>query len=353
MAKPRQLGVSFLCGVGTLLSTGGGYETSSDGPAPSEAGLPWVGWSSSEELSAHAHAGRNPALMPCFSPIKAFRPRGGGPLSFAPKGGWSDLPVVIPCGQCIGCRLERARVWAVRCSHEASLYEDNCFLTLTYSDENLPPLGSLRKQHFVDFMKRFRDRVGYGRVRFFACGEYGDLTDRPHYHALIFNYDFQDKEFYKNAKSGDRLYTSALLDSLWGFGHANIGSVTYESAGYVARYALKKVTGDVAPDHYGGREVEFLNMSRRPGIGARWFGKYSADVLNYDRLVVNGVETSIPRYYDNFAKDSGVAGFAKNKRARRVEGRKAAALPDNSPDRLRARGQVVERRLKIFKRGVL
>lgn len=291
--------------------------------------------------------------MPCYSPLRAYRRAGGGPLAFNPREGYNDRSVSVPCGQCIGCRLERARVWAVRCTHEASLYEDNCFLTLTYSDEFLPPLGSLRKVDFVNFIKRFRDRVGYGRIRFFACGEYGDITARPHYHALIFNYDFADKEFYKLTDNGDKLYTSDLLDDLWGFGQCQIGSVNFQSAGYVARYTLKKITGDVAEAHYAGREPEFGDMSRRPGIGAPWLAKFRQDVFPHDRIVVNGVEQRVPRFYDTKFEIVDAAGFVPIKRKRKVSGRKAEALPDNSPARLRARAETISRRLAIYKRGVL
>jgi hypothetical protein len=145
----------------------------------------------------------------------------------------SNSSLMIPCGRCMGCKLERSRQWAVRCMHESSLHKDNCFITLTYEDRFLPPGGTLLKSDFQDFMKRLRfqnvAKVPSGLshnerdewllrngIRFFQCGEYGELNHRPHYHAILFNFDFPDKKFYK--MSGDhRLFTSKMLDSLWDF----------------------------------------------------------------------------------------------------------------------------------------
>ena len=136
--------------------------------------------------------------MPCYRPIKGYRSRrlnaetGKRPVVFNPRDGFYDQPVDLPCGQCIGCRLERSRQWAIRCVHEASLHERNCFITLTYRDECLPTNGSLDLDAFQKFMKRLRRRFGEG-VRFFHCGEYGENFGRPHYHAILFNLDFSDK----------------------------------------------------------------------------------------------------------------------------------------------------------------
>ena len=105
--------------------------------------------------------------MPCYSPLTGYVSRepsknGKFPIVFDPKKGWIDRSVTVPCGQCIGCLLERSRQWAMRCSHEASLYDENCFITLTYDDEHLPPDGCLNKEHFQKFMKRLRKRFGSG-----------------------------------------------------------------------------------------------------------------------------------------------------------------------------------------------
>ena len=167
--------------------------------------------------------------MPCFRPLRAFKVPGG--VSFSER---DDAPEIhLPCGKCQGCRLEHSRQWAVRCMHEASLHQDNCALTLTYSDEHVPSDGNLNYQDYVLFMKRFRKRTRC-RVRFFMCGEYGDLNKRPHFHALFFGFDFKDKVLWQKTKAGSLIYRSSLLEKLWPFGHSIVGELNFESAAYVA-----------------------------------------------------------------------------------------------------------------------
>jgi len=222
----------------------------------------------------------------------------------------------LPCGRCIGCRIERARQWAVRIMHEAKMHDENSFLTLTYAEE--PKGGTLVVDHCQAFMKRLRERVGrhcmrcgqmrrtcecpefkLRKIRFFLCGEYGEKLARPHYHAIIFGYGFPDKQ---PTEGGDRsefqLYCSEELDELWSHGRCWIGDVAFDSAAYVANYATKKITGDKAADHYAGRKPEFLLMSRRPGIGSSWFDQFRDDVYPADSVIVKGVECRPPRYYD-------------------------------------------------------
>lgn len=243
--------------------------------------------------------------MPCYHPLLAWRdsskvnPKTGkSSLVFTAPANWRECePLKIPCGQCVGCRLERSRVWAVRCVHEASLHERNCFITLTYNDENLPSDRSLKMKHYQDFMKRLRKRYGEG-IRFFHCGEYGSLNQRPHYHAILFNHDFEDKKLWK-VNNGFKLYVSDSLSRLWPFGYASIGDVSFESAAYVARYVLKKVTGDAQEAHYKGRQPEYVTMSRRPGIAHEWFLRYKNDIFPNDKCVIrDGLLVRPPRYYD-------------------------------------------------------
>lgn len=214
--------------------------------------------------------------------------------------GWKQIQ--IPCGQCIGCRLERARQWACRCMHEASMHEFNSFITLTFDDDHLNPDMSLRKEDYVLFMKRLRkyfDSRYSQQIRFFHCGEYGDLNLRPHHHAILFGCDFPDKVLWSE-RNGVRLYRSAILERLWPFGFSTIGNVTFESCGYVARYVLKKITGRDSRDYYGSRVPPYVTMSRRPGIGMQWLEKYVRDVYPNDFIVVrNGVLCKPPRYYDD------------------------------------------------------
>jgi hypothetical protein len=215
--------------------------------------------------------------MTCYYPIHGWRTRErneNNKKTFTTnhKDGDHDLPLTIPCGQCVGCRLEHSRQWAVRCYHEASLHDDNCFITLTYNDDHIPLNGSLKLEDFQLFMKRLRKKYAPKKIRFFHCGEYGDQSFRPHYHALLFGHDFSDKKHYQTS-NGHRLYKSDSLDDLWShpvtknfMGDCLIGNLTFDSAAYCARYIMKKVTGEKSHDYYDGLQPEYATMSRRPGI---------------------------------------------------------------------------------------
>lgn len=184
-------------------------------------------------------------LMACSHPLLAYRGRKTGstgkrPLVFHPRDGFSDLPVKLPCGWCLQCRLEKARQWSLRCMHEASLYDDNCFVTITYNDDNLPASGSINKRDLQLFLKRLRKAVEPHKIRFFACGEYGDQLSRPHYHVLFFGYDFPDKIFWRFNKQQQKVYRSKLLEDCWQYGYSTVGNLTKQSVDYVCRYVLKK-----------------------------------------------------------------------------------------------------------------
>lgn len=249
--------------------------------------------------------------MTCFYPLAGWRgaspgPSGKRPIVFSLKDACPDRPVTIPCGQCVGCRLERSRQWAVRCVHEAAMHDRNVFVTLTYAPEHCPIDGGLRVRDHQLFMKRLRKRFGSG-IRFYMCGEYGETTLRPHYHYLLFNCDFTDKQLF-TVRNGFRCFTSQALSEIWPFGHSVIGDVTFQSAGYVARYVMKKITGDMAEDHYrrfdsNTGEVfdvlpEFNKMSLGAGIGFSWIQRYGKEVLRRDSVVINGHECRPPRFYD-------------------------------------------------------
>ncbi|QKI28925.1 VP4 [Kummerowia striata gokushovirus] len=276
--------------------------------------------------------------MPCYCPLSAWRERAPAPgakgtITFGRREGFYDLaePLHLPCGQCIGCRLERSRRWAVRLMHESTLHDRNSFLTLTYDDDRVPKDGSLNVQDFQLFMKRLR-RGSSSPLRFFHCGEYGEQTARPHYHAILFGEDFSDdREVYRTTPQGDRLYNSRRLSEVWGLGHAVIGDVTFESAAYVARYCLKKVTGDKAEAHYGGRKPEYVTMSRRPGIGAGWFDRFSAETYRDDSVVMRGKEMMPPPFYDKLLERIDPVLFERVKRERTT----AQEAQDADPNWLR------------------
>jgi len=179
---------------------------------------------------------------------------------------------------------------------EKLMHVDAAFLTLTYSDEFIPSNYSLKKRDLQLFMKRLRKTRPAG-LRFFACGEYGETTYRPHYHVLLFNTCFPDQKFHKMSGK-NKLFVSAELDGIWQNGNCTIGDVTFESCAYTARYAMKKITGPAAKDFYGDREQEFLVMSRRPGIGTEYYNRYAYQAYKHDTVVVDGRESGIPRFYD-------------------------------------------------------
>lgn len=247
--------------------------------------------------------------MPCYSPLNAFRTRDAETHKYGITFK-SDCPdivyeVKLPCGRCIGCRLEYARQWAVRCVHEASLHENNCFLTLTFDDNHLPKNGSLDKSVFQKFMKRLRKKYPknvYGHIGYYMCGEYGEDFGRPHYHACLFNFDFPDKKLWKTTDNGDRLYTSEILNSLWqNQGYCLIGDVTFESASYVARYIMKKIKGSAALDYYQGLQPEYTTCSKKPAIGLEWIKKYYLDVYDgCDEVITRGKKSRPSRYYDKY-----------------------------------------------------
>lgn len=271
--------------------------------------------------------------MPCYHPLSGWYAKsrnvsGKRSIVFSLEEGFKDKPVQVPCGNCIGCKLEKARQWALRCQHESLFHDRSCFVTLTY--ETLPAGGSLVPKDYVDFMKRLRWWYGDERVRFFQCGEYGEALSRPHHHALLFGVGFPDLRFYKDAGNA-RLFVSRKLEELWGHGMCVVGEATFESAGYVARYALKKVVGPGADSYYQGRVPEYLTMSRRPGIGAGYVGKYGVGVLKQDFVIVRGRKCKPPRYYDDSVAKL-VPSVVKRVKSRRRAA--AAASVDNSGSRL-------------------
>ncbi|AXH77861.1 MAG: replication initiator protein [Microviridae sp.] len=238
--------------------------------------------------------------------------------------------------------------------HEASLHEASCFVTLTYDDAHAPV--SLDYSHFQLFMKSLRPRLGPLRFRYFVCGEYGGELGRPHFHAGIFGTAFRvDRYPWRKAKSGHQVYRSPLLEEVWDRGLSEVGELTQESAGYMARYVLKKMTGPVASEHYVDRETgevllpEFCHMSLRPGIGAQWFRRFQADVFPHDRVIVKGVKTRVPRYYDQLlARDAPDLMEAAREARRIVSQEKGGA--ENTVERLAVREQVLKARLSNLKR---
>lgn len=322
--------------------------------------------------------------MPCYYPIQGYIsecPETGArklvPLKFEVKSAEVEEVlrdtlreyVQVPCGRCIGCRLEHSRQWAIRIMHETMMHVDNCFLTLTYDDDHLPGDGSLKKKHFQDFMKRLRKHLGF-KVRYYHCGEYGEQNGRPHYHAVLFGFDVPDgtgrdidesmrsQGLYKiKVRDGEfPLFECPFLTRVWGHGMVTMGSVTFESAAYVARYVTKKVTGVAAEEHYRrvdawGNEyflqAEYATMSRKPGIGAGWFERFGEEVYPCDEVIARGRACKPPRYYDKLLDQKDPSAYEGMKEARRVAG---ADKPADGPARRRVKEVCSRARLQKYGR---
>lgn len=265
--------------------------------------------------------------MGCYHPIPATQDRPGTPIKLWAPVGTANLQ--IPCGNCIGCKTAHALDWARRSQYEASSWDHNCFVTLTYDDEHIHEKHYLVPSDLTEFLKKLwrssnrmeptiqatlqtrrhltRLRKGFQGprqlklltwrpLRYLACGEYGDTTARPHYHILLFNCSFSDQK-----QVGKDLYESATLAKLWKKGAHKIGALTGASANYVAQYTLKKIgwhkDADGAPPHDEDGEVipaPFLRASLKPAIGSTWTQKHYKD-LQHGYLVVNGRKEKIPR----------------------------------------------------------
>lgn len=309
--------------------------------------------------------------MPCYGVLKGYRgainSNGKRPIVFNRRYAAAPIQFVdVPCGQCVGCRLERSRQWAMRCVHECTLWDDNCFITLTYDDASLEDWRkrniksserySVNVREFQLFMKRLRKSIG-ADVRVFYCGEYGAKFGRPHYHAILFNYDFDDKYAWSES-NGQILYRSPRLEKAWPFGYSTIGSATFESAAYCARYILKKVTGDSSVSHYTRVDPEtgeiheltpeFARMSK--GIGRGWYEKFKRDAYPHDGVWLRGRWMRPPKFYDALYEVEMPSDMARIKDLRRDAAMTHA--DDQTSRRMRVRELVQLSKLERLPRTV-
>lgn len=229
---------------------------------------------------------------------------------------------LVPCGKCLGCRLDYSRRWADRMMLELESNDNKAiFVTLTYDDDHLVDYegnhitdgyGSLYKPHLQLFMKRLRDKYGYGKIRFFGVGEYGSWqnTHRPHYHVILFGIGLDDLENkipvgYNELRQ--TVYTDNLISSCWDHGFISCGDVSWKSCAYVARYVTKKA---IEPESDLLNEAFNLNplfsvMSRKPGIAAPYMDEHP-DCLDYVSIFVSDSDgqkkIAIPKYFVNRLK---------------------------------------------------
>lgn len=318
--------------------------------------------------------------MPCFHPIDAYKTikrnqvTGKSFITFSPPNTAYDK-VRLPCGRCIGCRIDKSREWALRCVHEAEFHSENCFVTLTINEEKMPENQGLVKSDYVKFMKRLRkwyrtheydyQRKEYvkcedngKKIRYFHCGEYGEELDRPHHHACLFGIDFEDKVLW-SIKNGNKLFTSAILEQIWGLGYCITSDLTWQSAAYVARYIQKKINGKEAIARYtrsidkeSGEldliEQEYATMSRRPGIGVDWYRKFRGDCFPKGFVTHKGVKHKVPRYYEKMLEIENEDMIRLIRRERSMNVKKKEQ--DNTLERLSVKENVAKRRYKKLRR---
>lgn len=263
----------------------------------------------------------------------------------------------VPCGQCIGCRIDYSKMWAARMVHESQLHEENCFLTLTYAPEFIPPGGTLVKQHLQLFFKRLRKKLGSKRIRYYAVGEYGEQSLRPHYHAILFGHDFRDKQLFSRGR-GYSVYTSQTLLDVWQLGHCTIGEVNAQTCAYTARYVTKKINGARKAEHYRRLDPEsgevldvlpeFSTQSRRPGIAADWFHHYRSDVYPDDFVLLDHRRSKTPRFYDKLL-DRVEPGLLLQIKSRRMHAARARES-DNTAERLAQRETCLKAKLSLNQR---
>lgn len=205
------------------------------------------------------------------------------------------LKLRYPCGHCVACRLNKQRDKKIRIMHEASNYDKKVFLTLTYNDEHLPSDLSLQKKDVQDFLKRFRKRLEPTKIRYFACGEYGDQFGRPHYHLIIFGVDVHDSRVFKELHYDIHKKHYQCHCPAWEFGFCTVAEVNEARCAYVAKYCVKKVNGKMADDYYQGRQPEFCLTSQ--GLGLKYVQKHLSRLKNDNFVSIRGTKFPLPRYY--------------------------------------------------------
>lgn len=258
----------------------------------------------------------------------------------------------IPCGICPTCRMDQSKEWAMRCMMEASKYKHNWFITLTYDDGHKPRdeqkttsqgityeddgtwNGYLEKKDVSKFMKKLREhwerKYNHIGIRFFAVGEYGGKTQRPHYHAILFNLPIPAEELklIKVTPNGNCLYTHPLIEEIWENGLISLGEVTLESAAYVARYSLKKRTGKHSEDYYAerGQTPEFSLMSRRPGIARDYYELKKNEMYQNDEIQIGKMKRHPPKYFDKLYDIDYPSDMERIKRTRKASAERAEHL---------------------------
>lgn len=326
--------------------------------------------------------------MACFHPTTAWKSRdansgtGKRPLVFNQDKAAPCSKTQVPCGWCRGCRIDKTREWAVRIIGETRFHSANCFVTETYDDLHLPERNQLCLPDVQNYLKRLRhyhtkQNIEFAKtlnlspeqqeqyvkdnpLRFYGVGEYGEGTQRPHYHHIFFGIDFFDDRKKHSKIGGNQYWKSDKLDELWGNGHCLISNVTPQSAAYVAGYVFKKINGELADEHYARFDAstgeyylqnkEFSHMSRRPGIGQKHFETYKDEITLSDSVILNAREVGVPRYYDRLLEKTEPDKLLQLKADRQKNARKYRQ--DQTPERLQVREEVAIAKMNMKKRGL-
>ena len=303
--------------------------------------------------------------MPCFNRRQAFQKHSGAPVTWhyldvasTKEHAIKSFGISIPCHSCIGCRVDYGEMWAFRMHCERQMHSLNCFITLTYDDSHLPDHSTLVKKDFQDFMKRLRKKFSSVRISYYHCGEYGDQYGRPHYHAILFGFDFPDK-ILSSSKNGHNFYTSDILSKIWGKGHCLIGEATYETMAYTSRYVTKRVTGKASSIHYANgfdpatgeifyKLPEYSSMSLKPAIGLTWLQRYYTDIYPSDFLTINGRPRRPPAYFDDQMQiiNPSLISTVKLNRIDNID------HENNTPERLLVREEIAKSKNKLFSRDI-
>lgn len=312
--------------------------------------------------------------MACYAPLTAWyglgkTKNGKKPIVFKPSESAAPFNTIeLPCGQCLGCKLDYSRSWALRAVHEQQTANDQCcFVTLTYKDETLPQYGTLKKEDLQKWLKRLRKQLGK-KIRFLACGEYGEDKLRPHYHAILFGHKFSKDKFVKSTKSGSHIWQSEELDNSWSLngdslGFASFGDMTFKSAAYVARYTLKKAKDESGEEDLQRYSMEtgevfpsalptFGTMSRNGGLGKEWFLTYRKDCFPHDFIVHDTKKYPVPRYYEKVWQDHFPEEYAEQmpqiKKARLSRAKVHA--DNNTPERRAVRERIHQLKARKLQR---
>lgn len=279
--------------------------------------------------------------MPCCRPLKAF-PSGitssgkvkykivpfsvgsldqfGNPVPDYVGHGDNDTSshFVIPCGHCLGCRIDQANEWSNRLVMEMQYHDSSYFLTLTYDDFHLNRVpycdkltgelkddrGTLCKRDVQLFIKRLRKSKPSDSIRYYLCGEYGPTTDRPHYHAIIFGLHIGNWSLIESgvSETGNVYYTCPELESIWQNGFVSIEPANEFTCKYVCQYVTKKI--GIKPNQYRldrGQVPEFSLMSRKPGIGRLFYDEYGVELFDKGVKFIGTFDGSVrvtpPRYF--------------------------------------------------------